>query len=145
MIRAQCIVHRGKKILMVKLHVNDDEWWCLPGGRIEPEETSTEAALRELYEECHVKGKIMSQTSQVKEGSGRETITFLVEIGEQEPQLGRDPQFSDDDQILVDMRWLTLAEITERDRAYLWAAGLISIPDFLEEVTSWGDKLSYPG
>ena len=130
--------------MMVKLHVNDDDWWCLPGGRIEPEETPTEAALRELDEECHVKGKIISQTSHVKEGSGREIITFLVDIGEQEPQLGVDPQLPNDAQNLVDMRWLHLAEITERDRAYLWAAGLISIPDFLEEVTTWGDAISYP-
>jgi ADP-ribose pyrophosphatase YjhB (NUDIX family) len=130
---------------MVKLHVNDDEWWCLPGGRIEPEETPAEAALRELDEECRVKGKIMGQTSQVKEGSARETITFLVDIGKQEPQLGRDPQLPDDAQNLVDMRWLTLPEITERDRAYLWAAGLISIPDFLDEVARWGDAISYPG
>lgn len=144
MIRAQCIVNRGKKILMVKLHVNNEEWWCLPGGRIEPGETPAEAALRELDEECNLKGKIIRQTSHVKEGHGRETITFLVGIGAQEPQKGRDPQFSDDDQILVDMRWLALAEITERDRAYLWAAGLMNIPVFLEEASNWGDELSYP-
>ena len=144
MTRAQCLVHRGKQILMVKLHVKDEEWWCLPGGRLEPEETPDNAALRELDEECHLKGRIIHQTSHVLEGSGRETITFLVDIGNQEPHIGCDPQLPADAQILVDMRWLTLAEISERDRAYLWAAGLLSIPIFLEEISQWGDALSYP-
>lgn len=142
--RAQCIIHRGNQILMAKHHMNDDEWWCLPGGGVEPQETPAEAALRELEEECCVKGKILQQTAQVIDGLGIETITFLVEIGNQEPQMGADPEFTHDDQILVDVRWLTLAEIPERDRAYMWAAGLMNIPVFLEEVSSWGDELSYP-
>lgn len=144
MIRAQCIIHRGRQILMVNLHVNSDQWWCLLGGRLEPGETPAGAALRELGEECHVKGKIIRQTSHAVEGYGRETITFLVEIGEQEPHMGADSEFIIKDQSLVDLRWLTLAEIPERDRAYLWAAGLLSIPVFLDEVSHWGDALSYP-
>lgn len=58
--------------------------------------------------------------------------------------MGSDPEFAQDDQILVDVRWLTLAEIPERDRAYLWAAGLMSIPVFLDEISKWSDELSYP-
>jgi hypothetical protein len=58
--------------------------------------------------------------------------------------MGIDPEFTSANQILVDMRWMSLAEIPERDRAYLWAAGLINVPEFLEEVSSWGDAISYP-
>jgi hypothetical protein len=39
---------------------------------------------------------------------------------------------------------MILAEIPERDRAYLWAAGLLNVPEFLEEVSGWGDAISYP-
>jgi ADP-ribose pyrophosphatase YjhB (NUDIX family) len=129
---------------MVKHHMNDDEWWCLPGGGVEPQETPEETVLRELEEECCVRGLIVNQTGHVTDGSGIETITFLVEIGSQEPHMGSDPEFTQDDQILVDLRWLTLAQIPERDRAYLWAAGLMNIPIFLDEVSGWGDDLSYP-
>jgi hypothetical protein len=78
------------------------------------------------------------------EATVAKTITFLVEIGSQEPHLRGDPEFPQRDQIMVDLCWFSLDEISERDRAYLWAAGLISIPTFLAEVSSWGDALSYP-
>jgi hypothetical protein len=48
MARAQCLIVREQKILMVKHRENDYEYWCLPGGRIEPDELPSEAALREL-------------------------------------------------------------------------------------------------
>jgi 8-oxo-dGTP diphosphatase len=144
MIRAQCIVQRGMYILMVKHRQDDEEWWCLPGGGVEPHETAAEAALCELQEECGVLGKIICQTSQTMDGVKVQSVTFLVEIGDQEPNIGADPEFTPADQILVDLRWLTLLEIPERDRAYLWAAGLLNVPGFEDEVSSWGDALSYP-
>jgi len=144
MIRAQCLICQGNKILMVKHRLYGSEWWCLPGGGVEPHETPSDAALRELEEECCVKGTILRQTSQMIDGSGSESVTFLIEIDDQEPHMEVDPEFFCTDQILVGLQWLTLAEIPERDRAYLWAAGLLSIPEFLEQVTKWGDELSYP-
>jgi 8-oxo-dGTP pyrophosphatase MutT (NUDIX family) len=144
MTRAQCIIYKNDKILMVKHHFEGSEWWCLPGGGVEPEESPSDAALRELEEECCVRGKIQYQTGHWNDGFGIETVTFLIDIGNQEPHMGVDPEFINTDQILVDVRWLTLAEIPERDRAYLWAAGLMSISVFLDEVSNWGDELSYP-
>ncbi len=144
MIRAQCIVHRGNKILMVRHRLDGAEWWCLPGGGVEQGETPSFAALRELEEECCVKGRILRQTAQGTDGNGVESVTFLIDIGNQEPHIGDDPEFAEIDRILVDMQWLSLAEISERDRAYLWAAGLMSIPVFLDEISSWGDEISYP-
>ncbi len=144
MIRAQCIVQRGRRILLVKHCQDNEEWWCLPGAGVEPHETAAEAALRELQEECGVLGKIICLTSQTMDGAKVQSVTFLVEIGDQEPNIGADPEFTAADQILVDLRWLTLLEIPERDRAYLWAAGLLNVPGFEDEVSSWGDALSYP-
>ena len=148
--RAQCIVPKGNKLLMVKLSLQTDghEFWCLPGGHIEEGETPAEAAVRELKEECCVEGKIVREMSLVEYRSA-ESIhhfdrihSFLMDIGSQEPAIGIDPGHEDDG--ILDVKWLTLAEIPERDRAYLWAAGLMDIREFFDEVFAWGDSISYP-
>jgi 8-oxo-dGTP diphosphatase len=142
--RAQCIVHRGPQILMVRHQLAGETWWCLPGGGVEPGESPVQEWLRELKEECSVEGKIIKQVGEYIDDTGIESITFLVDIANQEPHLGNDPEFKMEKQILVELRWMSLAEIPERDRAYLWNAGLMNIPLFYDELTSWGDALSYP-
>ncbi|OGO32353.1 MAG: hypothetical protein A2136_07170 [Chloroflexi bacterium RBG_16_54_11] len=129
---------------MVKHRLDGTEWWCLPGGVVEAAETPLMAAVRELAEECCVTGRVIRQTSHVVDDMGLDTITFLMDIGAQEPHMGADPEFTHDQQILAEIAWLTLAHIPERDRAYLWAAGLLSVPPFTDEVSDWGDELSYP-
>ena len=142
--RAQCIVYRDGKLLMIRHREGEAEYWCLPGGGVEPGETPAEAALRELEEECKVKGAIFRETSRVRYSPTAQSYTFLVDIGEQIPSMGSDPEFSESDQIVVDLKWLALNEIPERDRVFLWTAGLLAVEEFLTEVSTWGDSISYP-
>ena len=86
----------------------------------------------------------MRQTSHLDYGQGDETFSFLVDIGLQTPSLGSDPERHGQHPLLVDTAWLTLAEIPERDRVFLWAAGLLGVPDFFREVETWGAEFSYP-
>ncbi|MFA6109311.1 MAG: NUDIX hydrolase [Candidatus Latescibacterota bacterium] len=144
MSRAQCIVHRGAKVLLVKHRHEGCEWWCLPGGGIIDSESPTEAALRELAEECQVSGQIARQTSVVTYGPGDQHFTFLAEIGDQQPRLGHDPELAGSAPILVDCRWLDLTEVPERDRAFLWTAGLLTVEPFADLVLAWSDAVSYP-
>ena len=75
-----------------------------------------------------------------------ETVTFLVDIGDQTPSLGHDPEVATGKQALalLDVQWLRLSEVPERDRAFLWAAGLLGVAGFWAEVSDWGDSISYP-
>lgn len=130
---------------MAKHRKDGVEWWCLPGGGQEPNESLRQGVLRELKEECNVDGRIVRQTSDWSYAPGEHTTSYLVEIGNQEPLLGFDPEFSREQQFLADVKWMRLAEIPERDRVFLWAAGLLGSGDFMAEIEQWGDSTSYLG
>ena len=142
--RVQAIVVKGRRILMAK-HASDGvTWWCLPGGGLEGDETLEEGVLRELKEECCVEGRVLRLTANLIEASGVESFTFLVDIAGQQPRLGHDPEVDPQNPVLVDLQWLALDEIPERDRAFLWQAGLMTVPGFIEQVEGWGDAVSCP-
>ncbi len=145
MASVRCIVHRGNRVLMMKAIDPKDgiEFWHLPGGATEEGETPAEAAVRELKEECLVNGAVVHETSTYLSGSPLDYChTFLIDIGNQEPQLGSDPEY--EIQALLDVKWVTLAEISERDRAFLWASGIFGIEEFVSELLSWSNDISYP-
>ena len=142
--RVQAIMIRDRSLLMVKHRSEDVEWWCLPGGGLEGDLTLEEGVLREVREECNVEGRVLRLTSNLIEVSGVESFTYLVDIGDQEPSLGHDPEVDPESPILADLQWLRLDEIPERDRAFLWQAGLMTVPGFIEQVEGWGDAVSCP-
>ena len=144
--RAQCLVIRGNRILMVKHKHKGEEWYCTPGGAIEEGETPEQTALRELKEECNVSGKILKKTSEYVDpfNNSNYFYTFHVDIGDQIPSLGYDPEFGIENAILIEVRWMALNEISEVDRVHLWASGLLSIVAFWDEVLKWERELSYP-
>lgn len=119
----------------------------MPGGAQETGENPEEGALWELREECNVGGVVVRQTSHVWYAPDNQAYSSLVDIGDQTPCLGHDPEISTGKQplVLVNVRWLSLSEITARDRTFLWTAGLLGVGGFLAEVEEWGDDTSYPG
>jgi ADP-ribose pyrophosphatase YjhB (NUDIX family)/ribosomal protein S18 acetylase RimI-like enzyme len=143
--RVQAIIVRENRVLMVKQQHAGKAWWCLPGGAQEPGETPEQGALRELREECNVKGTIIRRTAHMSFASEEDAITFLVDIGAQTPFLGHDPEAAPGLEALLDLRWMKLWEIPARDRTFLWAAGLLGVDPFLDEVSSWGSVLQNPG
>jgi 8-oxo-dGTP diphosphatase len=145
MARAQCLIVRNNRILMTKHRIAEREWWCLPGGGIDKNETPEAAAVRELKEECNVIGRIIRMISHNSYSDENKDYTFLIDIDGQEPQLGFDPELVDSRQIMTDLKWLSLNEIPERDRCFLWASGLIGVSSMINEIEKWGDKISYPG
>ena len=144
--RAQCLVVRDNKILMVKHKQDGDEWYCSPGGGIENDETPEQAALRELQEECNVSGVIIKKTSEYVDPYDDNNFfyTYHVDIGNQTPSLGSDPGDNAKSHVLAEVKWMALNELSEVDRAFLWASGLLSIAQFTTELESWSREISYP-
>lgn len=144
--RSTALVVRNGKILLVKLRAFGREFYAPPGGGIETGETPHEAALRELKEECGVSGRVAKELNTIHRRNGDIEYCFLIELEDgQKISLGGDPEYSENEQILKEVCWKRLDEISEKDRAFLWAYGLMEADDsFADEVISWGDEISYP-
>ena len=145
--RSQSMVIRGNRILLVEHELFGRDFFNLPGGGIETGETPEEAALRELSEECNVEGTVVRPlTIEYKPDMESRVYTFLVEIPDEAvAKKGIDPELSEEEQSIVAVKWMRLDEIAERDRAYLFGAGLMRVPRFHDEVLLWdGEDISYP-
>jgi hypothetical protein len=77
---------------------------------------------------------------------GSVEYVFLTDVSkQQQPIVGTDPERpAGKEQSIRNVGWKTLSELSERDRAFLWAAGLMDVEGFFEEAISWGDEISYP-
>lgn len=137
--RAMALVIRDKKILMVKM-----DRWELPGGGIEDKETPGSACLRELKEECNLDGKLNRPLNTLYWEDGSVEYIYLVDVNkESTPSIGFDPEV-EGEQYIKDVKFLSLEEIPERDRAFLFSYGILDIEEFRKTILSWGDKISYP-
>lgn len=143
--RSVAFVIRDKKILMEKLFYEGRYFYSIPGGGIEDGETPEQAVIRELKEECGLDGTIVKKLTEVY-SFGRTEYAYEVSVPkDQVPIIGYDPEEAEDNQPIKDVLWMSLDEMSEKDRAFMWRYGLMDIEGFWDIVLSWGDEISYPG
>ena len=129
--RSMALVVRNKSILLVREKIDGREFYTLPGGGIENNETPEEAALRELKEECGLEGTIVKPLCINYRRDGSMEYTFWINVSDNQKSIvGKDPEEDDDNQIIMDVKWIAINDLSEKDRAFLWSYGLMDINDF---------------
>ena len=118
----------GTKVLLTERYAPKyPAWhhkWQVAGGGLEFGETMEDAVARELWEELHVKAKIIhphpivkssiwyAEESDEKMDTEVILIMYLVNIGDQQPDLTQDP---DPSQETGNWGWFTLDEVKKLD------------------------------
>lgn len=116
----------GQKVLLTQRHApGNPAWhrkWQLAGGGVDFGETMEEAVIREMQEELHVAAKIIHPYPIVKTSiwyadendEKMDTqvilIAYLVDIGDQTPDLSHDPDWE-----TSAYAWYTLDEVKQLD------------------------------
>ena len=132
-----CLVENGDKILL--LNRKDSSWsgYTLPGGHVEPGEPVIDAVIREMKEETGLEIEIermLWHVEQIKDnGEQRFVDFFLGKVTGGTLGLGSDPEFSEEDQVMTELRYMTIEEMAGMDNVY---------PEFLADELK---RLRVPG
>ncbi len=111
-------MERDGALLLVRHEKPDqDPYWVLPGGRLEPGETIPECAERELLEETGLEGKfagVLYVSEFFDEDRHTVDVTARVEAQDGEAQLGSDPEVEEGSEAtLKEVSWVESAELKE--------------------------------
>lgn len=111
----------GKFLMVHQVHPERDIW-LVPGGGTEDGELSREAAVREVREETGLEIEVVRMLwhiEQVKEnGEQRFVDFFLGRITAGTAELGSDPEFSEDEQVMTEIAFMTPEEIASLGNVY---------------------------
>jgi 8-oxo-dGTP diphosphatase len=125
--RAAAVILRDGRVLMVherSRRATGGEWWTLPGGGIEPDESPEQALRREILEET---GLIVLDARPLLEmpyPSGM-TSVFSVTVADGEPSLGADPGGGPE---LVGLDWVPLPEVDPATHAVPVPPMIVAVP-----------------
>lgn len=122
------ILDQNQRILMVRQHHQERYVWTVPGGAIEPGETSLDAAVREVKEETGLEvaiERMIWHVEQVAPGKEPRFVNiFLANALGGTIEVGTDPERSDDGQVIEEVRYLSREELAGADGLY---------PDYLKD------------
>lgn len=146
------LIDKLNRLLLVRHTVSEEntEFWIVPGGGLEENEYSWDAAIREVKEETNLDINVIDLLYVLEEKTDdglRVTNYFIGEVTDGTLLLGQDPEFDSDHQVLSDVRYFTKEEIQALPRVYpeiireeFWRV----IEDYLPKYKIWHKRPS-PG
>lgn len=120
------ILDEHNRILMVRQEHKERMVWTVPGGAIEPGETSVEAAAREVLEETGLEisvGNLIWHVEQILPGDAprggqRFVNVFLARVTGGALCLGKDPERDEGGQVLRELRFMERRELEQTENLY---------------------------
>lgn len=115
------VLDDDKRILMVRQDHPERTVWMVPGGSIEEGESSAQAAVREVLEETGLEietGGLIWHVEEVSERGQRFVNFFRAKVTGGELKLGTDPEFSEENQVLAEIRFMTREEVAGLENVY---------------------------
>ena len=116
------VLDEQNRVLMVRQHHEGRDIWMVPGGGIEEGETSRDAGVREVMEETGLEvemGKLIWHVEEVSEKRGQRFVNFfLARLTGGSLHLGMDPEFSKEDQVLRETRFMSKDEMGSLEVLY---------------------------
>jgi len=117
--RVRAIIIEGDKILLINRVKDNDSYWVIPGGAVEPGESHEQAVKRECFEELGVKveiQKLFLQRLGDKPGiEGQQEFFYLCNIVGGQIGTGQGPEFQAGTQYKGEYRikWVDLKNLPE--------------------------------
>ncbi len=115
------VLDDDNRILMVRQDHPERKVWMVPGGSIEEGESSAQAAVREVLEETGLEietGGLIWHVEEVSERGQRFVNFFRAKVTGGELKLGMDPEFSEENQVLAEIRFMTREEVAGLENVY---------------------------
>ena len=115
------VLDDDNRILMVRQDHPERKVWMVPGGSIEEGESSAQAAVREVLEETGLEietGGLIWHVEEVSERGQRFVNFFRAKVTGGELKLGTDPEFSEENQVLAEIRFMMREEVAGLENVY---------------------------
>ncbi len=115
------VLDDDNRILMVRQDPPERTVWMVPGGSIEEGESSAQAAVREVLEETGLEIEtcgLIWHVEEVSERGQRFVNFFRAKVTGGELKLGMDPEFSEENQVLAEIRFMTREEVAGLENVY---------------------------
>lgn len=116
------VVNHKNEVLMVRHWQDDKNIWLVPGGKVEDQENSLQAAIREVKEETGLDVDILQLIWHVEEVSperGQRFVNFFLgKLVGGELNLGSDPERGENEQVMEEVVFVSREKMQDLDVLY---------------------------